>query len=80
MNIEISREALKDLRDIDEPMRSRIREAIQRLSHEPPLGDMRAMSSRDGYRLRVGNYRVLFDILDNKILVHAIGHRSGIYK
>lgn len=32
------------------------------------------------YRYRVGNYRIIFDVEDNKIIILAIGHRKDIYK
>ena len=38
------------------------------------------MIGRDGYRLRVGGYRVLFDIIDNEIAVYEIGLRGQVYK
>lgn len=38
------------------------------------------MVGRGGYRLRIGDYRALFDIIDNEIVVHEIGLRGQIYK
>ena len=38
------------------------------------------MVGRDGYRLRIGDYRALFDIIDNEIVVHEIGSRGQIIK
>ena len=50
------------------------------MSKEPPEGDIKSLIRRDGYRLRVGDYRVLFDIIDNEITVHEIGLCGQIYK
>ena len=38
------------------------------------------MAGRDGYRLRIGGYRALFDITENEIVVYEIGPRGQIYK
>ena len=38
------------------------------------------MQGKDGYRLRIGKYMALFDIMDNKIVVYDIDVRGQIYK
>lgn len=80
MNVELSPKAAKYLSRLDNPMKDRIKAALRKLAEEPPQGDIKAMSGRDGYRLRVGNYRLLFDIMDNAIVVYEIGLRGQIYK
>ncbi|MCL2362434.1 MAG: hypothetical protein FWC73_11555 [Defluviitaleaceae bacterium] len=52
---------------MNEPIKSRIIKAVIQLEHDPPEGDIKSLSGRDGYRLRVGGYRVLFAIRDNTI-------------
>ena len=44
--------------------------------------DIKKLSGRDGYRLRVGNYRVIYTIEDAKLLVWVIdiGHRQSVYE
>ena len=80
MKVELSPKAVKYLKALNEPHRSRLKSALEKLSNEPPTGDIRTMSRQDEYRLRVGNYRLLFKIFDEKILVHEIGVRGQIYK
>lgn len=80
MNVELSPRAVKYLDKLNNPLRDRIGHAIWKLSKEPPEGDIRAMAGREGYRLRVGQYRVLFNIVDEKIVVLEIGPRGQIYK
>lgn len=65
---------------LNEPQKGRITQALEQLSKEPPEGDIKSLTGRDGYRLRVGDYRVLFDIIDDEIAVHEIGLRGQIYK
>jgi mRNA interferase RelE/StbE len=80
MKVELSPKAAKYLKALNEPHKSRLKSALEKLSNEPPTGDIRTMSGHDEYRLRVGNYRLLFKIFDEKILVHEIGVRGQIYK
>ena len=80
MNISVSPKVAKYLKRLNEPQKGRIIEALKRLAKEPPEGDIKSLTGRDGYRLRVGNYRVLFDIIDNEIAVYEIGLRGQIYK
>jgi mRNA interferase RelE/StbE len=80
MTVELSPKADKYLNALNNPMRQRLVTALKKLTLRPPQGDIVAMSGKDGFRLRVGNYRLLFDIVDNKIVVYDIGLRGQIYK
>jgi mRNA interferase RelE/StbE len=51
------------------------------LLQEDLSGDIKKLKgSRNQYRLRVGNYRVLFELEGDTITVYALGHRKDIYK
>lgn len=80
MKVELSPKAAKYLSKLNEPMKGRIKSALLKLAKEPPQGDIKAMSGRDGYRLRVGQYRLLFDMTESAIIVYEIGPRGQIYK
>jgi mRNA interferase RelE/StbE len=47
-----------------------------------PYSHVKKLVSSPYFRLRVGDYRVIMDIIENKILIHIIeiGHRRNIYK
>lgn len=76
MEIIYSKQAVKFLKKQDVPTRKRIVKAIENL----PLGDVKKLQDRDGYRLRVGDYRIIFDI-DGKVLaVEKIDNRGQVYK
>jgi len=69
----------KDLRKIESKMQTRILEAIEKLK-DNLSGDVKKLTNfSPEYRLRVGNYRVLFEIEDNKIIIHEIKHRGKVY-
>ena len=38
------------------------------------------MQGKDGYRLRIGDYRIIFNNIDNIIFIRMIGNRGQIYK
>jgi len=80
MRLELAPKVDKYIRTLYEPTRSRIKKALVRLTKEPPEGDIKSLTGKDGYRLRVGKYRLLFDIIDNTIVVHDMGLRDKIYK
>jgi mRNA interferase RelE/StbE len=51
------------------------------LLQEDLSGDIKKLKgSRNQYRLRVGNYRVLFELEADTITVYDLGHRKDIYK
>ena len=80
--ITFSKHALKDLERINEPFYSNIKQAIIGLSQNPRPNGYKKLKDRAGYRIRVGNYRVIYDIFDSQLLVDiiALGHRKDIYE
>ena len=72
--------ALKQLRKLDLEIRQRIIAMIERIRIRPD-DYVRKLVGDDGYRLRVGNYRVIMDLDREKliILVLRIGHRRNVY-
>ena len=63
-----SKQAQKFLNRQTGTTRQRIIEAIEK----PPKGDVKKLSGREGYRLRVGDYRVIFDMYGNVIYIDCI--------
>ncbi len=76
MEIAYSKQAIKFLKKQDVPTRKRIITAIENL----PYGDVVKLQNRSGYRLRVGDYRVIFDKDGNVVLVEKIDNRGQVYK
>ena len=81
--IEFAREATKDLRRIDRVWIPRIITAIENLADDPyPTGCKKLVGSEHTFRIRVGDYRVIYDI-QNKVLVVLvvrIRHRRDVYR
>jgi len=80
MRVELNKTANKQFNRLNEPLRSRIAEALDRLELEPPEGDIKKLQGRDGYRLVTGGYRILFDIENDRIDVFKIAPRGDVYK
>jgi mRNA interferase RelE/StbE len=59
-----------------------IKASIADLADNPLPSGYKKHKSEDAYRIRVGNYRVIYEIEDDKIIVTvvSIGHRKDIYK
>lgn len=76
MEIQYSKQAIKFLKKQDMPTRQRIISAINQL----PAGDVKSLQGRKGYRLRVGDYRVIFDKDGNILYIEKIDNRGQVYK
>ena len=81
-SVRIKRSAAKELADIPNPARTRIVEAIDSLSEEPLTGRPLKGGMRGLRRLRVGGYRVVYELLDGElvVLVVRVAHRSDAYR
>jgi mRNA interferase RelE/StbE len=68
---------------LDEDLRDRIEEDIEALAENPrPNGVVKMKGHNSRYRIRIGNYRVVYDINDGKLLVLVLQcrHRREVYR
>lgn len=82
-HIEITRDALKTLAKLDKPVRRRLQAAIDRLADQPRPAGVVALKDRPGlFRLRVGDWRVVYRIEDDRLVVIVVdlGRRREIYR
>ena len=81
-SISIKKAAQKSLGGIPEANRDKIIAAIRQLASDPRPSGVKKLSGRDGWRIRVGDYRVIYEIHDGEliVLVVDIGHRRFIYR
>ena len=86
VKIRYSKDSLKFLSKLDQKSIFRIREAINGLTNDPPIGDIKNMQGyHDGRkRLRVGSWRIIYRYESEEtleiIFVIDIGNRGDIYK
>lgn len=74
--------AVRALKHIDHHDRDRIRGAIALLGKEPRPPGAKVRQGRLGLRIRVGNYRIIYTIQDDVLLVVVVtlGHRRDVYE
>ncbi len=80
--LNFSKQAIKELEKINEPYYSHIKEAIIKLTENPRPQGYKKLKGRDGYRIRVSEYRIIYNIFDYELIVDVItlGHRKDIYE
>jgi mRNA interferase RelE/StbE len=77
----LTKKAEKQLDKLPESIAEPIIEAINELSENPrPIG-YKNLKKRDGYRIRIGDYRVIYEVFDDELIIDVIklGHRRDIY-
>ena len=81
MTVLVDNKALKDLSKINKQDVKKILSKIELLESYPNVANIKKLTNFEPpYRLRVGDYRVLFDIEDNVITVYRVKHRSKSYE
>ncbi len=80
--LEFANSVRKDLRKVDRSEVSRILEEIEKLAEDPRPNGCKKLTNAELYRIRIGNYRVIYEILDTRLVVHVVkvGHRKEVYK
>ncbi len=81
--VRFSKEADKALDSLDAKLAMRIAKAIGNLATQPtPPGCRKIVNSENDWRIRIGDYRVVYSIRDSVLVVFIIriGHRKDIYR
>jgi mRNA interferase RelE/StbE len=82
-NITVSRKAQRDIDKLPAKVRQRVLDALVGLTTHPRQGDIRKLEGRDDeYRLRVGEWRVIFRVEKSEklVVVTAVRPRGGAYQ
>lgn len=81
--IEVAPAALRELRKLDSQARRRIQAVVELLADQPrPPGAIKLSGGEGEWRVRTGDYRVIYEIHDQVllVLVVAVGHRREVYR
>jgi mRNA interferase RelE/StbE len=81
--VEIAGRAARSVASLQRQDQQRIRAAIDLLAENPrPPGCTKLAGEANAYRVRTGAYRILYEVLDDRLLVHMIrvGHRRDVYR
>lgn len=80
--VQVAPAAVRQLRKLDPPARRRVQAAVELLTADPrPMGAKKLAGGAGEWRVRTGDYRVVYEIHDQVlvVLVVAVGHRRDIY-
>jgi len=80
MKVVLEKNAAKYLESLDSVMKHRIKEALKDLAKDPPSGDIVKLQGKDGFRRRVGGYRIIFDFTETEVIVYKFSSRGQAYK
>ena len=75
-----TKEFLRNLKQLDKQTQIRIIKELRILEEKPYTGKRLTGRLQGQFSLRVGDYRIIYQLANNKILVRAAGHRKTIYK
>jgi len=81
--VQVAPAAVRQLRKLDPAARRRVQAAVELLAADPrPAGAKKLAGGGGEWRVRTGDYRVVYEIHDQVlvVLVVAVGHRRDIYK
>lgn len=82
MDVQYSRKALKFINAADRITQQRMKDGIDGLLEIPPKGDIKVMQGQPigTYRLRVGKYRIVYEVISDTLRILDIGSRGDICK
>ncbi len=80
--VEVRPAAVRALRKLDPGLRPRIEGAMALLAEDPRPPASRPLKGRPGYRVRVGDYRIIYTVRDDVLLIVVVtlGHRRDVYR
>lgn len=80
--IEIKKSASKEISDLPKPIVKRVIDTIASLADNPRPNGCKKLSGDEKYRLRVGNYRILYLIEEDIVTVYVVkvAHRKEVYR
>jgi mRNA interferase RelE/StbE len=81
--VKLARRAEKSLASLERREQQRIRAALDLLADNPRPPTCVAIQAEDSvYRVRVGDYRIVYEVLDAVLLIHVVrvGHRREVYR
>lgn len=80
--IVLHRAAVGEIRKLPAQIKNRVKSAIDGLGDEPvPVGAIRLKGRPNAYRLRVGDYRILYEVHATELVIYVVGvgHRREVY-
>lgn len=80
-NLIYTKRAVRDIQRLDSQVKDRIGKSLLKYKENPNKYAKKMLNFSHGtFRFRIGDFRVIFDIEDDNIIVLRVGHRKDIYK
>jgi len=79
-SLDWKKSTLKELNKLDRSVAIRIYKKVEEMKDDLFSSDIKKISSEEKYRLREGDYRIIFSIEKKLITIWKVGHRKNIYK
>jgi len=78
----VLRRAQRELEELPRGTYERVRDAIFALAENPRPHGCKKLAGRDGWRIRVGDYRAIYEVDDKQqsVTVFHVGHRRDVYR
>lgn len=80
--VEFTAAAARQVKKLPRPARDRVLDAIEDLGEDPrPHGARKLVGERTAWRIRIGDYRILYDVFDSELTVSVVraAHRREVY-
>ena len=80
--LEVSRTAHRQIRRLPAQTQERVHKAISDLAENPRPPGAKKLTARDGYRIRVGDYRILYQVDDGAkgVIIYRVMSRGDVYR
>jgi len=81
--VKFTSHAARSFHKLSREVQTRLSPSIESLKENPrPPGSEKLKGANDAYRIRVGDYRILYEVKDKELIVYIIeaGHRREVYK
>ena len=81
-SVGVERRAQKQIARLSAEMQDRVEAALRALAEEPRPPGCRRLTNRGGWRIRVGDFRIVYEIDDDQraVTVFRVGHRRDVYR
>ncbi|MES9903119.1 MAG: type II toxin-antitoxin system RelE/ParE family toxin [Sedimenticola sp.] len=81
MKVELRKSAVRDLKRIDTAHKKKIHQKMLELANFPAVANVKKLTNFEpAYRLRIGSYRILFDVSADTVEIGRVLHRKESYK
>lgn len=82
-SIKVTSHAARSFRKLPRDVQNRLSPSIELLKDNPrPPGSEKLIGTDDAYRIRVGDYRILYEVIDQELIIYIMetGHRREVYR